>query len=510
MWGFTVDDALIPVRYARHLAAGDGWRFNLGGPATDGVTPLPWPLLLAPLARAPALDVLMRAKYVNLAAWTAAAALLGDAIGMASAAVWVRVGALLVVGLSVPIAAGAASGLETGIATALATTAAIVGARGRSLLAAALAGAVAALRPEMAVWALILAVALALGRHGVYHAGTSLVLGQRGVYHAGTSLVLGQRGVYHAGTSLVLGQRGVYHAGTSLALAEKRPRPAARLALGVALALAPFAACAAIRSLAFGRPAPLALLAKPSDLRHGAAYATVAALVTLTPLFAVSRAAWRGGPASALSAAAAGHFAAIVAVGGDWMPYARLAAPVAPSLALAFALSASRASWLSSAVRLAAAATVSAYVLAVAAPAGRGVQRDRAELIARARPLLREAKTIASVDVGWPSAATEAGIVDLAGLTDPEIAALPGGHTSKRVDAAMLLDRRVDSVLFYCTAPVDLAAWRDASFAHAVAARLAASDLFAERYAPHAFLPLGDRGAGYLLLRASASDVPAW
>src|SRR5262249_46499936 len=55
MWGFTVDDALIPVRYARHLAAGQGWRFNLGGPATDGVTPLPWPLLLAPFARAPAL-----------------------------------------------------------------------------------------------------------------------------------------------------------------------------------------------------------------------------------------------------------------------------------------------------------------------------------------------------------------------------------------------------------------------------------------------------------------------
>ena len=32
MWGFTVDDALISVRYARHLAAGVGWRFNAGGP----------------------------------------------------------------------------------------------------------------------------------------------------------------------------------------------------------------------------------------------------------------------------------------------------------------------------------------------------------------------------------------------------------------------------------------------------------------------------------------------
>jgi hypothetical protein len=184
------------------------------------------------------------------------------------------------------------------------------------------------------------------------------------------------------------------------------------------------------------------------------------------------------------------------------MPYARLAAPIAPSLALAFVLSAQRASSLASALRLAVAVAIGAYFLAVAAPAGRAVQRDRADLIALARPLLQGADTIASVDVGWPSAATEATIVDLAGLTDPEIAALPGGHTSKRVDATMLTDRRVDTVLFYCNGEVDPGAWRDAPYVHAVAARLAASDLFAERYSPRAFLGLGDRGAGYLVLQA--------
>jgi hypothetical protein len=31
MWGFTVDDALISVRYARHVAAGVGWRFDAAG-----------------------------------------------------------------------------------------------------------------------------------------------------------------------------------------------------------------------------------------------------------------------------------------------------------------------------------------------------------------------------------------------------------------------------------------------------------------------------------------------
>src|SRR5580658_10079064 len=72
MWGFTVDDALISVRYARHVASGVGWRFNAGGPATDGVTPLPWPVMLAPLAGADALTVLGRAKGLGLLVWGAA------------------------------------------------------------------------------------------------------------------------------------------------------------------------------------------------------------------------------------------------------------------------------------------------------------------------------------------------------------------------------------------------------------------------------------------------------
>ncbi|MDP9152084.1 MAG: hypothetical protein M3O36_19340, partial [Myxococcota bacterium] len=69
MWNFTVDDALIGVRYARHLAFGLGWRFNVSGPSTDGVTPLPWPLFLAPFARADGLLVLGRAKALGLVAW---------------------------------------------------------------------------------------------------------------------------------------------------------------------------------------------------------------------------------------------------------------------------------------------------------------------------------------------------------------------------------------------------------------------------------------------------------
>ena len=83
-------------------------------------------------------------------------------------------------------------------------------------------------------------------------------------------------------------------------------------------------------------------------------------------------------------------------------------------------------------------------ICATAAPQGRHVDEDRRELVARARPVLAGSRVVAALDVGWVGAATEAEIVDLAGLTDPSIAALPGGHTSKSVDLPMLLEREVD------------------------------------------------------------------
>ena len=95
MWDFTIDDALISVRYARHLATGLGYRFNQDGPATDGVTPLPWPFVLAPFARAPALVVLARAKALGLATWLAAAGAWGIAVGRAQARVEAKLAALV-------------------------------------------------------------------------------------------------------------------------------------------------------------------------------------------------------------------------------------------------------------------------------------------------------------------------------------------------------------------------------------------------------------------------------
>jgi hypothetical protein len=439
-WGFTVDDALISVRYARHLASGVGYRFNEGGPMTDGVTPLPWAFVLAPLARADAITVLMRAKCVGLGAWLGAAGALGAAIARARAAASVKLLAAGTLALCAPVAAHAVSGMETGVAMALATCAAIAAHAGS---AAVLAGLAASLRPELAAWALALAAVRAM----------------------------------------------------------EVARP--RRAFVVVAALAPFSACALARVIVFGRAAPLAVLAKPSDLTHGAAYAAYALVVTLAPLALAAPLALRraGGRAMAIAVAGAVHVAALVAVGGDWMPHARLMAPIVPSLVYAFVVVSPYARAWSNVARGGVAMAVGAALLVLGPRSWRDVGADRARLVTIARSELAGARRVAALDVGWVSAATEAPIVDLAGVTDPTIAVLAGGHTSKHVDATMLLDRDVDTLLLYAPAPVDLDAWTSARYSRVVEARLARSNLLAERFDARAWLALGASGAGYVVLR---------
>jgi len=472
MWGFTVDDALISARYAVNLASGAGYRFAAAGPATDGVTPLPWPLLLAALAHLPgaggaplAVTILTRAKALGVALGALGGARLGWALSGTRAPLGHAAAALLVCALSVPLAAHSASGMETSLATCLLTFAAT---SRRALARGALAGLAASLRPELLPWALTLA-ALSVQR----------------------------------------GPRG------SSPRARAAARAAARALAGAVVAAAtPFALCVVARLVAFGRPAPLALLAKPSDVAHGLPYAAAALIASLTPLLVVAPSAARGARRGvgargrALVVAACVHAGVIVAVGGDWMPYARLMAPLVPGLAFAACailpgagprVGRARA-W--SIVRLVVAAGLGVVLFAGTAPRGRGVWRDRLALIARARPELAGARGVAALDIGWVSAATDAPLLDLAGLTDPELAALPGGHTSKRVATSLLLDRGVDVALVYTTAggmPAPGAS--QVVGARGVEARLVGSELFARRYAPSAFVRLGDAGAGYVVYR---------
>jgi hypothetical protein len=450
MWGFTVDDALISVRYARHLAAGMGWRFNAGGPITDGVTPLAWPLVLLPVARAGALGVLLRAKLFGLLLWAVTGAWLGASIATVhKAPLWARAAVLATVALSVPLAAHAVTGMETPLATALATGAALCAPRVR--WAAVLAGLAASLRPEMAPWACVLAAGLALG---------------------------------------------------------SRLR-SWRVIEAVALALAPFALCVVVRLAVWGRPAPLAVLAKPGDVVQGLAYAGMGCVTSLVPLLVVAPMALRCSPAAlAVVLAFVAHLAAIVLVGGDWMPFFRLLVPALPSLAWAAVLVSAQARRRATAVRTAVALGlgllgVGLFVVRPGA-AGRGVMADRAALISSASSWLDDVHRVAALDVGWVGAATDADVLDLAGVTDPEIAALPGGHTSKRVGAMLLLSRHVDAILLYAPQGLpddDLDAWRDAAYPRVVEARLAADDVIARHFTPAAWLPLGAGPTGYVLLR---------
>ncbi len=446
MWGFTVDDALISVRYARHLAAGLGWRFDAGGPSTDGVTPLPWPLLLAPLARADALTVLFRAKVLGLLSWGAAGGALGAAIGAEQGAPrWAHGGALAVLGLSVPVAAHAVSGMETALATCLASLA-VLSAR-RPLAVAILAGAAASLRPEMAPWACALSAGLALA-------------------------------------------------------AGRGPERASGLGL---LSLVPFGVCALVRVAVWGRPAPLALEAKPSDLAHGLAYAGAACVVTVVPVLLLAPVAL-GRCRRAMAVALAGlcHLAAVVAAGGDWMPYARLVTPVVPGFVYAAVLASGQARPATVAVRTLAAAALAMALVGRGGTGGRRVGADREALVRAAEPVLAGARRVASLDIGWVSAASDADIIDLAGVTDPIVAALPGGHTSKRVDGTFLLERDPDVLLLYAPTGLGdggLEAWREASYPRRVEARLADDVVVASHFVASSWLPLGPRGAGYVVLR---------
>jgi hypothetical protein len=389
--GFTVDDALIPARYATNIARGFGYRFNAGGPSTDGVTPLGFPYLLAPFASKGPLSALFAARAMGAFAWLAAAAALGGAVARISGSP-LRYASLLLVFFSAPLGAWAWAGLETGIVVALSTAAAVLPLEAScSPWAGAALGACAWLRPEM------IAYAAWLGGARVRAAGS--------------------------------------------------PR---RMWLTAALVGLPWVAAAVLRWLTWGRPAPLAVLAKPSDLAHGAAYVLPAILFTGAPLAALAPIAWARLPGlpRSLVAGAFVHLAVVLLAGGDWMPLARLVAPILPPLALATAhLLSSPSTLRMAAIRLCVGCIAETYVFASRGPAAAHVLHDRIALIAWASPRLAGTKVVAAVDVGWVGTATDAEIVDLAGATDPEIAALPGGHTSKAFSGSFVTGRGAGAIV---------------------------------------------------------------
>lgn len=427
--GFIVDDAWIPVRYAEHLAAGLGYRFNADGAATDGVTPLPWAPWLALWAWLGAPPLLV-ARATSALGMLGAAWLVGRAVGRSDGP-RLRLAPLVVFGAA-PVGAWAVGGLETGAVVALVALGVTTP---RDGLATAALGLTAAMRPECLPMALVLAAA-----------------------------------------------RGAV------------PRTRAAHALAAA---APFAAVVATRIACFGRPVPLSVLAKPADLSHGGPYVVAGLILLGAPIFLVAPRALAAPEHRAtrwLVTAVGIHALAVAWAGGDWMPLSRLLLPAVPPIVIASsALTRSAPPWLTVA-RLAVCLGALGFAWSTGGrAASANIVGDRSALVERGARALAGRRAIAALDVGWVSAATRARVVDLAGLTDPAIASLPGGHTSKRVPPAFLADRGVDAFVLLrlrgCAGPCV----RDdgGPFERAVEERLAAERWVQETFAVDAVIAAG-------------------
>ena len=465
LWHFTVDDALVSARYASHIAAGVGYRFNRGGPVTDGVTPLGWAYLLAAWAGHGPLHALAAAKVMGLVCWLGAAAALGGSIARTTRRP-VALLSLLLILCSAPLAAWSVAGMETWLVLLLATMAVAARTTRREPMATWLAGFVAALRPECLPWAMIFAIAPGLPPEQSAPTKDAEPL------------------------SALRGQAAL----------RAKAGPLGR-------ALGPFVLVAVIRLAVFGRAAPLSILAKPADFAHGWRYALACALLT-GPVAVI---AWRKLEpwCRGLQLSLVVHFAAIAVAGGDWMPLSRLVVPVLPTLVLVAAQLLDRpapsllvgrleqalgrrpSAWPARAstgvalVRLALALAGEVFVWVKVGSASARVGLDRTEVIDELRAPLAQAKVVAALDIGWVGAATEADIVDLAGITDPAVAVLPGGHTSKWVTPELLTTRGVDTLVLLLAPAETLATpWTDSGFARMVELRVADMPAMAREFEP--------------------------
>ncbi|MEM1028846.1 MAG: hypothetical protein AAGN82_00760 [Myxococcota bacterium] len=418
-WGFTVDDALISARYAHHVATGVGYRFNPGGPVTDGVTPLGWAYVLAPWAEVSPWAGYRAAKWLGALAWLLGVGALGVAVGRIDGRAR-RWAALSLLATSVPVAAWVASGMETGVVLGAAAGAAAARSLGRDRIAAGQLGFLAAWRPEALPLALV-GGGLAPGRY---------------------------------------------------------PAPPRERWIRIGLSLGPAILVAGVRFVVFGRFVPLAAWAKRPVAALGVRYAVASFLV----LGAVAALTWPRAPGwiRGLQVAVLVHFAAVAMVGGDWMPLARLGVVAMPFVTLVAADRLARSgAWRWLPLGLALAGPV--YTAAHMGPRSAGVEASRRALIEAAREPLRASRVVATLDSGWVGAVHPGPIVDLAGVTDPAVAVLRGGHTSKRIGRGMLAQRGVDTLVLLRAGPLRRP-WSETTWSRAVEARVARFPEVATRF----------------------------
>ncbi len=389
--GFSVDDARIVARVAEHGRSEGCFCFN-PPQFTDAVTPLGYAQLVAFFMRVTDEPALLVQSVLGYAAWALTALLVG-AMATDRQRPWLA--GLLAVNL--PLAAWAGAGLETSIVTLFVTLGALLVDHRRTSSGAFVLGCAAAWRPEL----------------------------------------------------LVFGAVAVFTMGRAV-LAERPIQWRAQVRLGQSLVLfgAPVALVVLLRALWFDAPWPLSFRAKEPAFDVGLTYAVFALLGSGAPLLAllIYRGPWR------LPIAA--HFVALALAGGDWMPLYRLAVPVIPLSAFvasrALALPTKVTPW----ARVVGIGAVALGALLLGArfhARAPGVRAREEALIAEVKPWLAELDRVATVDVGWVGATTTGEVIDLAGVVDPRVAVLPGGHTSRPITPGFFAVRGVDAWLFRAT-----------------------------------------------------------
>jgi hypothetical protein len=134
------------------------------------------------------------------------------------------------------------------------------------------------------------------------------------------------------------------------------------------------------------------------------------------------------------------------------MPFWRLAMPIFPGVLVVGAALAEHSRAPANAARLLAVLACASLLHVARGRETRAVRSERARLLADVAPLLAGSSRVASVDVGWVGAAGDQHVLDLAGVTDEEVAHLVGGHTSKRLPEDFLQRRRVDALVLLLAA----------------------------------------------------------
>lgn len=448
LWGFTVDDAWIISRVASHGAVSGLFAFNPTGPVTDAVTPWGMAHIVGYAGRAVGLSTPL--ELWSLARWWGCVAyglsffLAGYfAVAGTSSRAWWNAPCLTV--LCLPAAIWAGAGMTAPLVGLMVLLGALWLERGAWGYAVLLLGSAGAWRPELAPFAMALLVSrAAFARESVFK----------------------------------------------------------RLTLAGALAV-PSALLMVIRFVNYGHALPLSSIAKQPDFQSGLFYAAMTALWAGIPWLLWLRPVGPGRRREQLIPWLV-HLTALVFVGGDWMPGLRLSAALFPWLVWQLAPRLTK-RW-----HLGVFAACAVFPVILFVQQGedlRAVSTRRFALIEAARPLLSEARVVAGVDIGWLGVATEAQVVDLAGVTDPKIAALPGGHTSKAVYPGLFSGRNVDTWVirtvdsgYQQSHPVEsiqASYWVDARLLRR------AADLGMRI---HAFLPLAGTSGGYVVLRLTSLD----